>query len=89
MIEISDAIKEGAHAYLARQFLVASLFAVGITALLGFVLGIQVAVSFALGAILSGVSAYVGMRVSIYTNSRAAHAACKSAPESHSMTLAK
>ncbi|HJW66107.1 MAG TPA: sodium-translocating pyrophosphatase [Candidatus Bathyarchaeia archaeon] len=86
MIEISDAIREGAHAYLARQFLVASFFAVGITTLLGFVLGIQVAVSFALGAILSGVSAYVGMRVSIYTNSRAAHAACKSLKDALSVS---
>src|SRR5450756_2479470 len=34
MIEISDAIKTGAYAYLARQFFVAGLFVTGITAAL-------------------------------------------------------
>lgn len=85
MVEISDAIRVGAHAYLARQFLVASLFVVGLTVVLGYVLGNPVAFSFVLGAALSGVSAYLGMRVSIYTNSRTAHAACKNLNEALSV----
>ncbi|MGA3290045.1 MAG: sodium/proton-translocating pyrophosphatase [Candidatus Bathyarchaeia archaeon] len=68
MIEISDAIKTGAHAYLVRQFLVAGLFVTGITAALDFVLGYSVAFAFSLGSILSGLSAYIGMRVAIYMN---------------------
>ena len=68
MIEISDAIKTGAHAYLARQFFVAGLFVTGITAALVFVLGYSVAFAFSLGSILSGLSAYIGMRVAIYMN---------------------
>lgn len=82
MIEISDAIKVGAHAYLARQFLVAAVFAAGLTVILGYVLGNSVAYAFVLGAVLSGVSAYVGMRVAIYMNARTATAACNSLNES-------
>ncbi len=82
MIEISDAIKVGAHAYLARQFLVAAVFAAGLTVVLGYVLGNAVAYAFVLGAVLSGVSAYVGMRIAIYMNARTATAACNSLNES-------
>ena len=82
MIEISDAIKTGAHAYLARQFLVAGLFVTGVTAALGFVLGYSAALAFSLGAVLSGLSAYIGMRVAIYMNARTANAACNSLNES-------
>jgi K(+)-stimulated pyrophosphate-energized sodium pump len=82
MIEISDAIKTGAHAYMARQFLVAGLFVTGVTAALGFVLGYSAALAFSLGAVLSGLSAYIGMRVAIYMNARTANAACHSLNES-------
>jgi K(+)-stimulated pyrophosphate-energized sodium pump len=75
MLEIHSAIKAGANTYLALQFSVASLFVGGITAILSYVLGVSIALSFALGAVLSGLSAYVGMRVSIYMNVRTANAA--------------
>ncbi len=82
MIEISDAVKAGAHAYIARQFFVAGLFVTGITVSLGYVLGYSVAFAFSLGAILSGLSAYIGMRVAIYMNARTANAARNSLNES-------
>ena len=85
MVDISKAIKTGAIAYLTRQFLVAGLFAVGITFALGFVLGYSVAIAFSLGAILSGLSAYIGMRVAIHMNSRTANAAFSSLNESLSV----
>jgi len=82
MIEVSDAIKVGAHAYLARQFLVAAVFTAVLTVALGYVLGWGVAYAFVLGAVLSGVSAYIGMRVAIYMNARTANAASRSLGES-------
>ncbi len=82
MVEISDAIKVGAHAYLWRQFFVAAIFATGLTIALGYVLGKSVAFAFVLGSVLSGLSAYVGMRVAIYMNARTANAACDSLAES-------
>lgn len=82
MVEIHDAIKVGANTYLALQFFVAALFVGGITAILSYVLGVAIALSFTLGAVLSGLSAYVGMRVSIYMNVRTANAASQSFNES-------
>jgi K(+)-stimulated pyrophosphate-energized sodium pump len=82
MVEIHDAIKEGANTYLALQFFVAALFVGGITAILSYVLGVSIALAFTLGAVLSGLSAYVGMRVSIYMNVRTANAASQSFNES-------
>ena len=85
MVETSDAIKVGAHAYLARQFLVSAVFVAVLTVALVYVLGYLVAFSFVLGAVLSGLSAYIGMRVAVYTNDRTANAACSSFQESLSV----
>ena len=85
MVETSDAIKVGAHAYLARQFLVSAVFVAVLTVALVYVLGYLIAFSFVLGAVLSGLSAYIGMRVAVYTNDRTANAACSSFQESLSV----
>ena len=82
MVDISNAVKAGAHAYIKRQFLVAGLFGIGITLALGIILGFAVAVAFSLGAVLSGLSAYIGMIVAINMNSRTASAALNSLNES-------
>jgi K(+)-stimulated pyrophosphate-energized sodium pump len=80
--EIADAIKVGAQAYLARQFIVAAFFVTGLTLLVGYILGNSIAVAFAIGAALSGLSAYIGMKVAIHMNVRTANAACTSPSES-------
>jgi K(+)-stimulated pyrophosphate-energized sodium pump len=82
MIEISDAIRTGANAYLARQFLVAAIFVSGLTVILGCILGVSASITFALGATLSGLSAYIGMQIAIHANVRTAYAACNSFDES-------
>ena len=82
IVETSDAIRVGAHAYIARQFFVSVAFGTLITVILIYALGILVAASFALGAILSGLSAYIGLRVAVYMNDRTAYAACSSFKES-------
>jgi K(+)-stimulated pyrophosphate-energized sodium pump len=82
MVEIHDAIRVGAHTYLALQFLVAALFVAGLSVILSYVLGVTIALSFTLGAVLSGLAAYLGMRVSIYMNVRTANAAHNSFGES-------
>ncbi|HLC97216.1 MAG TPA: sodium/proton-translocating pyrophosphatase, partial [Candidatus Nanoarchaeia archaeon] len=50
MQEIARAIKEGAMAYMARQYKTIALFAVGITILLWAVFGTPIAVGFLFGA---------------------------------------
>jgi len=75
MCEISNAIKEGASAYLNRQYKTITLIAVVLFLIIGFSLDWITAVGFLVGAILSSVAGYIGMFVSVRANARAAEAA--------------
>ncbi len=77
MQEIASAIKEGAMAYLARQYKTIAVFAVIITVILGILFKWPVAVGFLFGAILSGLAGYIGMSVSVRANVRTANIAKK------------
>ncbi len=77
MIKIHDAIKEGAIAFLKRQYKTIFVFITAITAVVDVIFGLLAAVSFATGAVLSALASYLGMLIAIHSNIRTAQSARK------------
>ncbi len=77
MQEISAAIREGAMAFLKREYSVISIFVVLVALLMGFFISWFSAIAFVFGAILSALAGIIGMRAATNANVRAAHAVTK------------
>ncbi len=75
MREISGAVREGAMAYMNRQYRVIGLVAIVLTVVLWAAIGPNTALAFVFGALFSAIAGYIGMNVSVRANVRTAEAA--------------
>ena len=77
MKEIAKAIQDGAKAFLNRQYRSVAIVAVILFLIIGFIpaLGWMTALAFIIGAILSALTGYIGMFVSVRANVRTTEAA--------------
>src|SRR5690606_32693038 len=75
MNRIAGYIREGAMAFLARQYKVLAIYSVVVFALIGLSLGWAPAACFVLGAFLSLLAGFIGMKAATYANVRPSQAA--------------
>ncbi|MGB4599156.1 MAG: sodium-translocating pyrophosphatase [Trichlorobacter sp.] len=75
MRQIAAAIQEGAGAYMKRQYTIIAVVGVVMFVALAASLGMKTAVGFAVGAIFSGLTGFIGMFVSVRANVRTTEAA--------------
>ncbi|MCL5435030.1 MAG: sodium-translocating pyrophosphatase [Patescibacteria group bacterium] len=87
MNEISDAIAEGASAYMKRQYSVVAAIGAVIFVILFFAFGLITSLGFAVGAVFSTIAGVIGMSIAVRSNIRTAQAAKKGLPSAFNLAF--
>lgn len=74
MIDISNAVKEGAVAFLKREFKIVIPIAIGIAVIIGVAIGYSNGIAFAVGAGLSAIAGLIALKITVKAAVRAANA---------------
>ena len=78
MKDIAEAIREGAMAYLSRQYRTLAVFVITVAILLMLALDYRISIAYVAGSVCSVLAGFIGMRVAVLANVRTANAARKS-----------
>lgn len=88
MDEIADYIQEGANAFIKRQYKTITIFVALIAVPLAFFFkDVRVVIAFVLGASMSLLAAYIGLRVALKANVRTANAARTSSAKAFTLAF--
>ena len=74
MLEISEAVRQGAAAFLKREMRIIVPIAIGLSVIIGFFIGESNGIAFAVGATLSAVAGFISLKVTVKAAVRAANA---------------
>jgi len=74
MMEISDAVRVGAAAFLKREMKIIVPIAIGLSVIIGYFIGYSNGIAFAVGAALSAISGLISLKITVKAAVRAANA---------------
>lgn len=74
MMEISDAVRIGASAFLRREMKIIIPIAIGLSVIIGYFIGFSNGIAFAVGAALSAVAGLISLKITVKAAVRAANA---------------
>ncbi|HSA98351.1 MAG TPA: sodium/proton-translocating pyrophosphatase, partial [Candidatus Nitrosotenuis sp.] len=74
MMDISDAVKVGASAFLRREMKIIVPIAIGLSVVIGYFIGLSNGIAFAVGAALSAVAGLISLKITVKAAVRAANA---------------
>ncbi len=77
MKEIAEAIREGAMAYLSRQYRTLAVCVIAVAVILALALDYRISTAYIAGSVCSVLAGFIGMRVAVLANVRTANAARK------------
>ena len=87
MNEVSDAVAQGASAFLKRQYSVVAVIGVVIAAVLFYAFDTLTAVGFVIGAVFSALAGVIGMAIAVRSNIRCAQASTKGLSQAFSLAF--